>query len=184
MKIAIVSEFFDPYVTGGAEIFLRELAKDMESRGHEIVVLTTEQGQGRGRFRSHKIKSSPFHSSHRYQFHGLTVPWMFRNKKLKKGIEGIYRKEKVDLVYINNLVHLSFAPLQAAESMGLPVVLDVHDYWPICFSKDMLNRSEPYTPCTGEQSILKCSRCVARNCLLYTSPSPRDLSTYRMPSSA
>ena len=25
---------------------------------------------------------------------------------------------------------------------------------------------------------------VAKSCLLYTSPSPRDLSTYRMPSSA
>ena len=31
---------------------------------------------------------------------------------------------------------------------------------------------------------IKCKRCQSITCLLYTSPSPRDLSTSRMPSSA
>mgnify|MGYP003320850127 CR=1 FL=1 len=33
-------------------------------------------------------------------------------------------------------------------------------------------------------SLIKISEAETRNCLLYTSPSPRDLSTSRMPSSA
>jgi|GEM_PF-3281170 len=161
MKIAFVTEFFPPYVTGGAEIFLYSLAEYLQSKGHKTVVITTEQGQDRGKFKAYRIKSSPLHVSHRYQFHGITVPWMFGNKKLVKRLKRVYEKEGIDLVYINNMFHLSFAPLQAAESAGIPVVLDVHDYWPICFSKDMLHKSEPYTPCTGEQGVMKCSRCLA-----------------------
>ena len=37
-----------------------------------------------------------------------------------------------------------------------------------------------HIPKTGGSGI----RALGRNCLLYTSPSPRDLSTSRMPSSA
>lgn len=162
MNIALVTEFFPPYVTGGAEIFLSGLAKYLESRGHKIIVMTTDQGQGRGEFKDYRIRSSPIRRSHRYQFHGLTVPWMFGNRKLVKQIAGLYKKERIDLVYINNSFHLSFAPLQAADKMGLPAVLDVHDYWPICFSKDMLHVAEPYDPCVGPQPTTKCSRCVAR----------------------
>ena len=89
LNIALVSEFFPPYVTGGAEIFLERLADYLRSKGHKIVVITTDQGQGIGNYRAYKIKSSPLHFKHRYQFHGLTLPWMFSNKKLVKKIEDI-----------------------------------------------------------------------------------------------
>ena len=36
----------------------------------------------------------------------------------------------------------------------------------------------------GTYNFLRCNRLSSNNCLLYTSPSPRDLSTSRMPSSA
>ena len=36
----------------------------------------------------------------------------------------------------------------------------------------------------GAQNIMLVGRDQAKGCLLYTSPSPRDLSTSRMPSSA
>jgi len=161
MNIAIVTEFFPPYVTGGAEIFLKALAEYLHSKGHKIVIITTEQGQKTGEFTTHKMRSSPIHKSHRYQFHGITLPWMFSNRKLTKKMKSIYKKEGIDLVYVNNMFHLSFSPLQAAKSLGIPVVLDVHDYWPICFSKDMLYRNDPYSPCSDKQSVMKCSLCLA-----------------------
>jgi len=162
MNIAFVSEFFPPYVTGGAEMFLNALAEYLHSRGHKVIVITTEQGQEKGRFRTYKMKSSPFHFSHRYQFHGITLPWMFCNSGLVKRLKEIYTREGIDVVYINNMFHLSFAPVQAAHALGIPAVLDVHDYWPICFSKDMLHREDPYDACSGDQGVAKCSRCVAR----------------------
>lgn len=157
--IAFVSEFFPPYVTGGAEIFLENLAKYLEGRGFRIIVITSEQGQDlrKVEFKTYKIRSSPFHIDHRYQFHGVTLLWMFANRKLKNKLKKIYEKEKVDVIYINNLIHLSFAPLQAAEEMNVPVVLDVHDYWPICFTKDRFFNENI---CAGE-NLVKCAYCVA-----------------------
>jgi glycosyltransferase involved in cell wall biosynthesis len=158
LNIAIVNEFFPPFVTGGAELFLDALADYLTRRGHKIVVITTDQGQEKsGRFRQYRIRPSPFHFSHRYQFHGLTVPWMFFNKGLAKRLEGIYKREGIDLVYVNNLFHMSFAPLQAAESLGLPMVLDMHDLWPMCFTKDLYFKNKF---CTGEHTV-KCAGCVA-----------------------
>ena len=45
--------------------------------------------------------------------------------------------------------------------------------------EDMILRSVP-----GYQTSLRLITQYTKNCLLYTSPSPRDLSTSRMPSSA
>jgi glycosyltransferase involved in cell wall biosynthesis len=158
MNIAIVNEFFPPFITGGTEIFLNELAKYLKSKGHKIVVITTDQGQKENKeFKLYKVRPSPFHISHRYQFHGITIPCMFFNTKLTKHIEEIYEREEVGLVYLNNFFHLSFAPIKAAENKNLPIIFDIHDYWPICFTKDMFFNN---SICTN-QNILKCSYCVA-----------------------
>ena len=158
--IAIVSEFFPPHVTGGAEIFLENLALYLQKRGFRIIVITSEQGQDLrdAEFKTYKIRSSPVRIGHRYQFHGITLPWMFANAALKNRLKEIYKNEKVGMVYANNIIHLSFAPLQAASDMGIPVVLDVHDYWPICFTKDRFFNDDI---CTGE-GVLKCAQCVGR----------------------
>ena len=47
------------------------------------------------------------------------------------------------------------------------------------------NPSPPVGPALGQKGVNIMEFCKAFNaCLLYTSPSPRDLSTSRMPSSA
>jgi glycosyltransferase involved in cell wall biosynthesis len=155
MNIAVINEFFPPKVTGGTEIFLSELSKHLKSRGFGITVITTEQGQKENHnFKVYKIKSSPVHFSHRYQFHGITIPWMFFSQCLKKKLAAIYKKEGIDMLYVNNMFHLSFAPVQNS----LPFVLDVHDYWPVCFSKDLYYNDRSI--CSGPND-LKCSFCLS-----------------------
>ena len=58
-------------------------------------------------------------------------------------------------------------------------------------TEEVLYCIEEMCPTTGEWSLidqesqrLTKQQCKDRFCLLYTSPSPRDLSTSRMPSSA
>ena len=55
---------------------------------------------------------------------------------------------------------------------GVFEALKIHDHYPFGLEKhiDRLKQS--------------CKKQLFENCLLYTSPSPRDLSTSRMPSSA
>jgi glycosyltransferase involved in cell wall biosynthesis len=162
LNIALVSEFFPPFVTGGAEIFLDKLGKYLETKGHKIIVITTEQDRSArsSGFKTYKIRSSPIRFSYRYQFHGITLPWMFCNKRLVDKLERIYDKEKIDIVYINNLFHLSFAPMQAASRKELPTLLDVHDYWPVCFTKDKYYCMD--TKCTSEKAG-QCAWCVGKH---------------------
>lgn len=155
MNIAIANEFFPPYITGGTEIFLENLAQYLNSEGFKVIVITTEQGQKENSdFKVYKLTSSPFHFSYRYQFHGITVPWMFFNSRLKKEVASIYNKEKIDLLHANNMFHLSFAPIQT----NIPFVLDIHDYWPVCFSKDLYYCDREH--CTGA-GIFKCPYCIS-----------------------
>lgn len=156
MNIAIVNEFFPPNITGGTEIFLGEIAKYLKSEGYKIVVITTDQNQCVSKeFKVYKIRSSPFHFGYRYQFHGVTTPWMFFNSCLRKKISEVYKKEKIDLLYINNMFHLSFAPIQT----NIPFVLDVHDYWPVCFSKDLYYKDWVFC---DSQNDPKCSYCLSK----------------------
>ena len=53
----------------------------------------------------------------------------------------------------------------------------------IDFTGNLLQNGQPFVT-LPEQSIETMGAMLASDCLLYTSPSPRDLSTSRMPSSA
>ena len=46
------------------------------------------------------------------------------------------------------------------------------------------NEDDEYTCIKDSDHLVAKIRCSSKGCLLYTSPSPRDLSTSRMPSSA
>ena len=56
----------------------------------------------------------------------------------------------------------------------------------VAYVKDMVQNGLGVMPAFGEDGILTPEEVdiVSKYCLLYTSPSPRDLSTSRMPSSA
>ena len=53
------------------------------------------------------------------------------------------------------MFHLSFAPIQ----VDIPFILDVHDYWPVCFSKDLYYKHQEVC---DKQNDLKCSFCLSK----------------------
>jgi len=141
MEICIVNEFFKPYVTGGVEIFLDNLIQFLLSKGFDVKVLTcrmkgTKTYEKIDKLEIFRVNLSPLRFHHFQQLPGLTFPFnVLSNFELK-----IYDIIKgADIVYINNLYHLSFAPMQAAKKLGKKIFLDVHDYWPICFKKDLMH---------------------------------------------
>ena len=69
-----------------------------------------------------------------------------------------------------------FSPAQCVQAVALLATLAGVVTW----SSLLLTSAESRTPEAAPQLIAERSN----NCLLYTSPSPRDLSTSRMPSSA
>ena len=72
--------------------------------------------------------------------------------------------------------------LGTGTSQGIPVIGSTH---PVCLSdnpKDKRLRTSALIQYNNKNIVIDCGPDFS--CLLYTSPSPRDLSTSRMPSSA
>jgi glycosyltransferase involved in cell wall biosynthesis len=162
MKICIVNEFFKPHITGGAELFLQHLIDYLIEDGYEIKVITQQIGNEKiiekvGKLSIHRINSSPITIGHFKQIPGFTLPFNFFNLTLQKKLKEIIRD--CDCVHINNLYHLSFAPIQSAKRLKKPIILDVHDYWPICFKKNLFYLDKQL--CEKRYSS-KCVKCLMK----------------------
>ncbi len=156
MKICLVNDFFPPIVTGGTELFLKALYDYLKEQGFEIFLITSDSVKGDTGFKTYKINSSPVNFKHMKQIPGITLPWLGFNKPLISSIKKIYKKEKPDILQANNMYHLSLAPLQASEK---PFLLDAHDYWPVCFSKDLFKDDKKF--CTQKENW-RCSFCLSK----------------------
>jgi len=166
MKIGVFNDFFYPKITGGTELFLKELCKYLEENGFDITLFVSNQVKGETGYKTYKIKSSPFLYKHMQQIPGVTLPWLAFNNSLKEKLKKIIKKEDIDAAYLNNIYHLSFAPIQAALELKKPTILDAHDYWPICFAKDKYKDNKKL--CRQKENW-RCSLCLMRK---FGFPSP------------
>jgi glycosyltransferase involved in cell wall biosynthesis len=160
MKICVVNEFFRPHITGGTEIFLEHLIDYLLSKGFEIDVITNrfkneKEYEKEGNFTLHRVNSSPITFRHMKQLPGVTLPFNFFNFTLKEKLRKIIRS--CDCVHVNNLYHLSFAPVEVANDLNKHVILDVHDYWPVCFKKNLFFLDKIFCE---ELKPFKCLKCL------------------------
>ncbi len=128
----------------------------LKTEGFETFLITQYSVVGETGLKTYRINSSPLNFRHMKQVPGATLPWLAFNKTLVNQLKKIYGKEKPDALHINNLYHLSFAPLQAAAA---PFLLDAHDYWPVCFSKDLFKDDKKF--CTQKENW-RCSVCLSK----------------------
>ena len=161
MEITIVNEYYPPYVTGGTELFLQSLAEFLVSKGCKVNVVSTMQDglkehEKQGSVEVHRVKSSPIKIGYRYQIPGVTLYWNHFNRAVKSKVKEVAKRS--DIVYINNSRHLSLAPFQAAKELKKKIVFDVHDYWPICFKKDMFKDGSV----CKKRSAWECTKCVLK----------------------
>ena len=79
------------------------------------------------------------------------------------------------------MVHLGKNTKSKIISKGISAGFSDMTYRGLVDISSKANNSNNYTQC---DSLLMSNKCGAHTCLLYTSPSPRDVEESRMPSSA
>ena len=118
----------------------------------------------------------------------LESRWQDTKTALLEGLQGT-KKAVMGTTLENTRKYLSEAATSGATSAGnvatlnrviLPVIRRV---MPTVIANEIVG-VQPMTGPVGQIHTLRVRYADTNDCLLYTSPSPRDLSTSRMPSSA
>ena len=104
-------------------------------------------------------------------------------------------KTGIDIRFDSELPMCDPKPLDNSDYLAMAKALEVHReeeqifgrdwYDPDCYATEILDAK--YEKVSTDEVVDQCTHLSAtqkEDCLLYTSPSPRDLSTSRMPSSA
>jgi glycosyltransferase involved in cell wall biosynthesis len=134
MKIAHVISGYLPQDSGGTQLHLRDLAHSLQRQGHECVIFTRLGGDEFGHL---EISES--------EWEGVRVTRMTNNfadvsdfKMLfqHEGMDALFReyleREKPDVVHFHHVTCVATSMIRAAKSLGLPVVMTLHDYWTQC----------------------------------------------------
>jgi glycosyltransferase involved in cell wall biosynthesis len=172
MKICLVTNLYEPYSTGGADIYVKWLARALIEHGHEPFVVTTcparESFPG---FSAEVIDGIAVH-----RFYPLNIYWGYQaqrkplflkpfwhsielwNPHVYSVFKDILSKELPDVVHINNMGGFSNAIFWAAKSNRCRLIYTLHDYLSVCPKSILLRKNfevcrEPHLLCKFYQMI-------------------------------
>ncbi len=160
MKVLVANDLYARSSAAGVAV---STAEELAARGYDVSLLTTTQRKGealremRGGVDLHIEHTMPY-----------SLRW--RSRRSLDNPSGVAAMRKVvedvkpDVVHVHNLhMHLSYASLAAARSLGAKVVLHVHDIMPVCHQKMFCHLDERLRPgdeVVYEAGIVKCAVCV------------------------
>lgn len=146
MKIAIIQNYLDPYVIGGAEICVEKIALGLARGGNQVVVITTGERSGESAHpdcRDLRIRRiADFNIFYKYPIHGKRnifskVIWSLVNlwnPFVYHKVKAILKDEKPDIIEVNNFYSMSPSVFSAARSCSAAVIYVAHDFFSICRS--------------------------------------------------
>jgi glycosyltransferase involved in cell wall biosynthesis len=164
MRVLYVVHGFPPDTWAGTEVYTLGLALEMQRRGHEVVILTRapaalsvadggpldfalELGdfQGLPVWRmTHRLA----HGSLRESYHQPRAEAAFREVLLRV---------RPDVVHFQHMLHMSAGLGHVARECGVPTIITVNDYWPLCARVQLIRPDGVRCP---ENQGLGCFVCV------------------------
>ena len=150
MNILLPTDSFPPNC-GGSGWSTYELARGLVQRGHNVLVVQVVAGSG-----------GPEHTTDyegiraiKYHAYAPAVPGLrnyFKNErlypKLAARLEELIIGNRIDIVHGQHV--LSGPPsVMAARRRGIPSVVTVRDYWPVCYRSDLLHTPATLPLCPG-----------------------------------
>jgi glycosyltransferase involved in cell wall biosynthesis len=166
MKICLVTNLYEPYSTGGADIYVKWLAQALMQHGHHPFVVTTcPAGESFPGFAKEVIHGIPV-----YRFYPLNLYWGYQaqrkplflkpfwhsielwNPHVYSVFRNILSKESPEIVHINNMGGFSNAIFWAAKNKRCRLIYTLHDYLSVCPKSILLRKnfevcSEPHLLC-------------------------------------
>ena len=158
MNVQLAVHTFYPESSGGTELYVLQLAKSLARAGHAAHVLAGTPPAGR------MVASS--------DWEGIPVTRLacpadtdnpirdaYDNATVGEALRALWRDRRPDVLHVCHPGNLSTAILTVAAEMGVPTVVTLTDFWPIC-PASTLYRSDGAL-CSGPGDLGRCARCYA-----------------------
>jgi len=173
MRILFVSHFYPPEYTTGVELYTHTIAKAMLARDHAVQVICAtgweEGAQYRNGFVEGELDGVPVRRlALNWKLAPRPFDYLFRNPLIAGDFQGLLESWKPDLIHITSCYSLSASVIETAKALGIPIVLQLHDYWFICARHNLLRWDGSL--CSGPESAALCQRCMLDNAKVYRLP--------------
>lgn len=136
MDVVLAVHHFPPRYIAGAELYTYRLARGLLRLGHRVEVVCVEsitEGTLEPCCVSEEYEGIPVH---RLFFNLALAPdparWEFWNPRLGAWLGQFLEHRRPDLVHFQAGYLLTGSALEAAQALGIPTVLTLHDYWFLC----------------------------------------------------
>jgi len=161
VKICIISSLYKPTIIGGAEVVAEKTARELQRRGHEVFVVTTNHHSKTEEVDVDDIKTYRI-PLNIYSIYNLSDQSIIKkllwhlidlwNPSAYFKLKDILKEKKPDIIHIHNFKGFSGAAFSAAKKLDVPVVFTVHDYSVYCVRANLLKGdgsicTEPRIPC-------------------------------------
>lgn len=156
MRILLVHHAYPPAATGGSEIYTEALARRL-AREHEVAVLYRSIDPDRP---DHDVHTSSRDGVRLYALTNLhrDAPGFeaYRDPRAAAAAARVIDEVRPELVHVGHLAGLSTGIVFEARRRGLPVVITLHDFWPVCPLGQLLDVDLQVCPGPGPRRCLKC----------------------------
>jgi glycosyltransferase involved in cell wall biosynthesis len=185
MRLALINNFYPPFVVGGAELFTSNLAEALSSRGHEVAVVTTcapdnqqrqEKLNGVDVFRFfpkniwwnfERFKEGNSHSTHMKLLWNMIDLW---NRNAGRHLRSYLQQLRPDVIHTNNIKGFSPIIWHEARQLSIPIIHTAHDYQMLCWRGTMVCNSNG-SNCWGCSTYSTWYKWHSRAIDLFCSPS-------------
>lgn len=166
-RVLIVSNFYPPYVVGGAEIVASNLASWLVDTGVDVTVVSTcgEKESPTCEMVGGVVVRRYFPSNRWWNFERFSpkdirscrekVLWNLQdmwNRNSARQFDDLLEEVRPDIVHTHNLKGFSPSIWQTIARRGIPLVHTLHDYYLVCRRGTMLHKN-------GDACIRRCAGC-------------------------
>ncbi len=171
MKILQANKFF--FKNGGSETVVFQERDYLLQNGHQVVDFSMQDERNLpSKHAVHFVRNRQYASGGKLAKLKTSLS-LIHSPEASRNISNLIKKTKPDLVHCHNIYHqLTPSIIGAAKKLGVPVVLTLHDYKPVCPTYNRLQDSKPCSKCLdGDFSQVLRNKCadgsVGKSALLY-----------------
>lgn len=170
MKIIVTVHQFLPDFSTGTEVIALGIAKELQRRGHEVVVVTgfpdarrMEDAERFDRYRYDGLRVVRFrHGSHPMGRQRVVTELAYDNRLFAAEFRKLLAEIEPDVVHFVHLSRLSASVVEPCVEAGIPTLFTATDFWAVCPFSQL--RLPDNSICAGpDPSGLNCVRHLTAN---------------------